>query len=430
MTLHFKHPPKELAMSSSPEPSASSRRRFASLAVRIASPLISAALLLAACSSPTGTQPTGTSVGETRRALGIIEPCAGCLLPLCGNAGEAPCDTNGTQTCSGWTEEALGATTCTSCGQAGQVPCNTPLSYYAGETGCEGWFQPNASWYDNPTCVACGGSGQLACNSESGSQESGCQSGEIEASGSCTPCGGIDEPACSVGSNAGCQAGLTNLSGTCGVPPAVLNMGSVNVTGPVTTQGLLPWTKLIHYYGDISAQEPVPAGGAPYPSSDGTQSSLPSPRWVPGSGFTVTDPYAGQAAPPKLFVPTPSLTLQAEVSFTDDTSAVAGWYLIAPACDPTTFGGNPQTCPVPQLPPPAPLLPWWELDASQGLYEGNHAHYTVTVQRWVDGATGCSIPPAAPDLPSPDPDFQGVYNGLGSPDTQQGCWPDYVILPN
>jgi hypothetical protein len=211
-----------------------------------------------------------------------------------------------------------------------------------------------------------------------------------------TPCGGINEVICVRNGHAICQPGLTNLGGTCGVPPTVLSLATLGVTGPLPLQGVTPWTDLFCSGVNIGGSRPSsPADGSAWTASASpttgvdAQSSL---RWALGSGLSVTDANVGQT-PPKFYVPTPNVTLAATVSFNDDSSALELW---------TPSG-----------------MTWCGQSFMPAVFEGNHAHYTVTVQSWVDNAASCAAPQ------STDPDYPPVYFNAPSPDgNPSGCWVD------
>jgi hypothetical protein len=223
------------------------------------------------------------------------------------------------------------------------------------------------------------------------------------------PCGGLGQPVCqnvfSLPNFSPCQAGLQALpNGTCGVSNLVLNPPeglsswvSVNVTGPLTMQGEVPWGQCIT--GALSRAQPV---SPPCPAELQQKTAPPSsPHWAPGSGFMVTDAAANQTAP-KLFVASPNVTLQTDVSFTDDTAALAVQVPIA--LEEFTNGGKRFSCPHTFFP---------------GTVEGNHAHYTVRAQQWVDNFQSCPAP-----QPSPNADTQPLHFDAPSPDGSQGCWVD------
>ncbi|MGH7439007.1 MAG: hypothetical protein ACRENE_25240, partial [Polyangiaceae bacterium] len=91
-------------------------------------------------------------------------------------------------------------------------------------------------------------------------------------------------------------------------------------------------------------------------------------------------------------------TFLASVSFTDDTTALS--YTIPPAPnDPNCPQGIAES-----------FFP--------GVVEGNHAHYVVSVQNWVDGATNCAAALASKNVDV----YQAVRFDSPSPTGLSGCW--------
>jgi hypothetical protein len=259
----------------------------------------------------------------------------------CGGEGQ-PCCPQG-QTCTG-------DLACQSNHTCGGTACNT-----TGAACCVGPIDPLDPFFGtavNCTGIASNGS-PLTCDITPGA-----------SAGTCIPsCGTFGEIPCQGGQ---CDPGLTvQPDGTCNQTQGIVNPPenltswvSVNVTGPITLQGIAPWT---------GCSQP-PGGGHPQPvwppcPSEFTTGSPTAPAWVlgtaPNEGFEISD-----GAPPnvtKLYTPTSDVNLQLDVSFTDDSAAVA--------VNISTVSVFSATCSHSFVP---------------GLLEGNHAHYSVIIQQWMD----------------------------------------------
>jgi len=304
-----------------------------------------------------------------------IDPQAGASGHECLPAG----DGEGIRHCNDGLGCNMTTLTCQECGGDGE-PCCDGLDTSFG-THCA----PGTNCTTAPVCGAGtpgGGSAAASCDL---------------ASHTCVYCGGIDQPACTSG--AACQPGLQADpgTGTCERPPAPdLTLASVNVTGPLLLQDEGAWTDCNVY--------------VPIDDTLGYKLTLDCPwsasvrRWTtpppgqpqgPTDGFVVTDALASQSDfTVKYYVPESTVDLHANVSFADDSSA-ASFSLydqkISQSCTHT-----------------------W----SPGALEGNHAHYTVTVQHWVPDAdlASCPQPP-----PQQDPDFPAWSNCDHSPTNESAC---------
>lgn len=257
----------------------------------------------------------------------------------------------------------------------------------------------------------------------------------MENPNSCTPRNTADSLLCKwlggrnltiVGIIAVSLAGCCCLSPTPNpsLPPTNLNLATLNVKGPVTLQGTVPW--------QISSW-PAPSKGPNTLPVPAEFSSNSTPRWVSGDGFTVTDGNPSQTFP-KIYVPGSSVNFQANVSFTDDTSVVQVPYtqtsVVKPCssnsdcasgvCQAPTYCAHPPYCGSNYCTARTVLNSMFP-----GVLEGNHAHYTLSVQRWDKNATSC-----APPRQSLDPDYPDVRFDVPSPTATSattggtGCWVD------
>ena len=308
-----------------------------------------------------------------------------------------------------------GTDTCQACGGDGQPCCdgsNTPFAgiCYVNPRNNVGCPVCNTGSCDSAThtCRSCGMTAGSACCAADPSDAFAFCSGPglvcnwsdpAMDAGTCAQCGGIDKPACAGG---GCQSGLQELDdGLCHLVAPVINLASVQVTGPLTVQGTIPWQQCQIWFDQQDPGVPypemnclTPTVGPGYPQSTPMDPSS-APRWMVGSGLNSTDPASGQV-PLRLYTPAPSVTLYATVSFADDTSKLAENIV--------DLLGNP-ICKTSVLP---------------GMVEGNHAHYKMTVQQWVDHAQNCQAPRQL------DSDYPVVRFDGPSPDGFDGCWVDMV----
>lgn len=97
------------------------------------------------------------------------------------------------------------------------------------------------------------------------------------------------------------------------------------------------------------------------------------------------------------------MNFEANISFTDDTSALAITATADPG-SPTNIGTGVTSC-------TSSLFP--------GVVEGNHARYKLRVQQWNDGATTCALPDA-----QTNGDLPAVSFTAPSPTGNAGCWVD------
>ncbi len=172
------------------------------------------------------------------------------------------------------------------------------------------------------------------------------------------------------------------------IVPTVLNLAAMNVKGPVTLQGQVPWT--CSQGGN---------GGFANSACPVEFFSKTFPHWVSGDGFTVNDLNQNPNIP-KIYVPNSSIDLQASASFTDDTAAVQiPWSVTVETAPPVTYS--------------------YARSLFAGALEGNHGKYSLRVQQWVNLATSC--PPAQA---SQDPDYPPVPFNVPSPTGSSGCWVD------
>lgn len=208
--------------------------------------------------------------------------------------------------------------------------------------------------------------------------------------------------------------------------PTNLDLATLAVKGPLTLQGVVP-----------SQCTPWPTGkgvvGQSGPCPAQINGNSTTPGWKAGDGFTVTDGNPS-ATFPKMYVPSSSVNFQADVAFADDTSVLKVSHAFPPpaartctqnsdcpsgVCQPSSKSGSPRFCTAPPATCDDAMFP--------GAIEGNHAHYTVTVQRWDKTATSCNAP-----QPSLDPDYPAVRFDSPSPTGSsasvgggaKGCWVD------
>jgi hypothetical protein len=206
-----------------------------------------------------------------------------------------------------------------------------------------------------------------------------------------------------------------------GLRATELDVAKLEVKGPLTLQGTVPWQC-----------RPWPAGKGimgQVTGCFGQFSNISAPKWVNGDGFTVIDGNPS-ASFPRIYVPNSNVDFEADITFKDDSS-VAGVTFVdensGKRCyrDPDCESGS---CSVAtrsgaKYCKPATVL----VSVFPGVLEGNHARYTVTVQRWDETASACKPPQQSldPDYPSirfdlPSPTGASATLGGGS----KGCWAD------
>jgi hypothetical protein len=201
------------------------------------------------------------------------------------------------------------------------------------------------------------------------------------------------------------------------VPPVVssVTLATLSMTAPLTLQGALT-TSGADQVLDIGIDDIDGFLGGDPAIHNYTTTPIPNfladpnaPRWAQGSGFTVQDDLGvgtggGFTSVPKILVQSSQVNFEVNLSLTDDTSA------LAITATPNNFGN-----------PPDPLnVGTGHTNCTSSLFpsvvEGNHGHYDVRVERWIDNATGCQ---AAETL---DPDYPGVTFDGPPPDPFAGCW--------